>query len=102
MTAQGTRIPSSEPQKARSCLRYLAQTPSLFNRWERELVRQGYLEGKMRRYPTSPIGKMQEEYRPLVTQLMTAPLVIQLMTAPLVNFYSTLGKIYQDTENYHH
>ena len=36
---------------------------------------------------------MQEEYRPLV---------IQLMTAPLVNFYSILGKVDQDTENYHH
>lgn len=35
VTAQGTQVPSSEPQKARSCLRYLAQTPSLFNRWER-------------------------------------------------------------------
>ena len=36
---------------------------------------------------------MQEEYRPLV---------IQLTRAPLVNFYFILGKVDQDTDNYHH
>lgn len=94
MTTQVIGIPSSESQKVRNCLRYLAQNPSLFNRWEseREIGRQGYMEGKMRLYPSSN-GKMQEEYRPLV---------IQLTTAPLVNFYFILGKVDQDTENYHH